>query len=153
MYDEFPWEDEDDYDNFVSNPSARDIIVPQEAGCKPIIELLLKKNPEQRSSAEETLIKLKQHPLFGVIVETLEKKYYPVDDVLRDFSGGKLEKKYSSSRNISGLTITDDLKEEMNRIMSTGLPRTNETQDLFNKETYPTVGCCSISYFDLSKIQ
>ncbi|CAF3081362.1 unnamed protein product [Rotaria sp. Silwood2] len=104
MYDEFPWEDEDDYDNFINNPSARDIIVPQEGGCKPIIELLLKKNPEQRSSAEETLIKLKQHPLFGVIVETLEKKYYPVDDVCR-------------------LKISDILRQEINRKMSTRLSR------------------------------
>jgi serine/threonine protein kinase len=76
-----PWDDEHDYENFVNDPRAKDIVVPGEGGYKLIIELLLKKDPEDRSSAKETLLQMKGHPVLGVIVAALEEAFYPVDDV------------------------------------------------------------------------
>ena len=46
-----------------------------------IIELLLKKNPEKRSSAKATLLQVKAHPVLGKIVEALHDNFCPVDDV------------------------------------------------------------------------
>ncbi|CAF4501908.1 unnamed protein product, partial [Rotaria sp. Silwood2] len=76
-----PWKDQFEYENFCNDRSAKDIIIPEEGGYKMIIELLLKKNPEERSSAKETLMQLKAHPIFGSIVETLHEKFCSVDDV------------------------------------------------------------------------
>ena len=76
-----PWNDEHEYQNFVNDSNAPDVVVPGEGGYKAIIELLLKKNPEERSSAKETLLQMKSHPVLGVIVAALEEAFYPVDDV------------------------------------------------------------------------
>jgi serine/threonine protein kinase len=78
-----PWEDEHDYHNFVNDRDARDVVVPGEGGYKLIIELLLKKDPEERASAKETLLQMKGHPVLGVIVAAIEESFYPVDDVCR----------------------------------------------------------------------
>jgi serine/threonine protein kinase len=92
-----PWEDEYEYENFVNDPRAKDIVLPGEGGYKLIIELLLKKDPEERASAKETLLQMKGHPVLGVIVEALEKAFYPVDDVCH-------------------VKIPDGLREEMGMI-------------------------------------
>ena len=80
---DLPWKDEHDYHNFVNDPDARDIVVPDIGGYKAIIELLLKKNPDKRASAKDTLLQLKNHPDFGALVAQLEKTFYPVDDVCK----------------------------------------------------------------------
>ncbi|CAM4795744.1 unnamed protein product [Rotaria magnacalcarata] len=76
-----PWKDQFEYENFCNDPSVKDVVVPEEAGYKMIIELLLQKDPDQRSSATETLMQLKAHPVFGKIVEALDENFCPVDDV------------------------------------------------------------------------
>ena len=76
-----PWEDQFQYENFCNNPDAEDVVVPEVGGYKMIIELLLKKNPEERSSAKATLLQVKAHPVLGQIVETLHNNFCPVDDV------------------------------------------------------------------------
>jgi serine/threonine protein kinase len=92
-----PWEDAQDYENFVNDPRAKDVVIPGEGGYKLIIELLLKKDPEERASAKETLLQLKGHPVLGVIVEALEESFYPVDDVC-------------------SITVTDSIRDEMGMI-------------------------------------
>lgn len=94
-----PWNNEHDYDDFVNDPRAKDIVVPGDGGYKLIIELLLKKDPDERASAKETLLQMKSHPALGVIVAALEESFYPCDDVckvkipdsLRDEMGKTLE--------------------------------------------------------------
>ncbi|CAF1086006.1 unnamed protein product [Adineta ricciae] len=76
-----PWDDQQDYENFCNDPHAKDPVVPDIGGYKAIIELLLKKNPEQRSSAKATLLQLQAHPVFGKLVEALRPNFGPVDDV------------------------------------------------------------------------
>ncbi|CAF1018011.1 unnamed protein product [Rotaria sordida] len=76
-----PWKDQYEYENFCNDPNAEDVVVPEDGGYKMIIELLLKKNPNERSSAKDTLMQLKAHPVFGKIVESLHKNFCPVDDV------------------------------------------------------------------------
>ncbi|CAF3431363.1 unnamed protein product [Rotaria sp. Silwood1] len=78
---EFPWNDEKEYKHFCNDRFAQDIVVPVTGGYRMIIELLLRKNPDERSSAKETLKQLKAHPVFGKIVESLHKSFCPVDDV------------------------------------------------------------------------
>ncbi|CAF1082097.1 unnamed protein product, partial [Rotaria sordida] len=78
---EFPWKDENEYRHFCNDRYAQDIVVPAAGGYRMIIELLLRKNPDERSSAKETLKQLKAHPVFGKIVESLHKSFCPVDDV------------------------------------------------------------------------
>jgi serine/threonine protein kinase len=78
---ELPWEDQSDYENFCNDRNAKDIIVPDIGGYKMSIDLLLKKNPNERSSAKATLMQLKAHPVFGKIVESLHENFCPVDDV------------------------------------------------------------------------
>jgi len=81
FFEKLPWKDQYDYENFCNNPRAKDIIVPQQGGYKLIIELLLKKNPQERSSAKATLMQIKSHPVLGTIVQSIEQTFYPVDDV------------------------------------------------------------------------
>jgi serine/threonine protein kinase len=81
FFEKLPWKDQYEYENFCNNPRARDIIVPQQGGYKLIIELLLKKNPQERSSAKATLMQIKSHPVLGEIVQLIEESSYPVDDV------------------------------------------------------------------------
>jgi serine/threonine protein kinase len=81
FFEKLPWEDQYDYENFCNNPRAKDIVVPQQGGYKLIIELLLKKNPKERSSAKATLMQIKSHPVLGTIVQSIEQIFYPVDDV------------------------------------------------------------------------
>jgi serine/threonine protein kinase len=76
-----PWKDQFDYENFCNDRNAKDIVIPDIGGYKLIIELLLKKNPDERSSAKATLMQLKSHPVFGTILESLEENFCPVDDV------------------------------------------------------------------------
>ncbi|CAF3513428.1 unnamed protein product [Rotaria sp. Silwood1] len=76
-----PWKDQYEYENFCNDKDAKDVAVPEDGGYKMIIELLLKKNPDDRSSAKDTLMQLKAHPVFGKIVESLDKNFCPVDDV------------------------------------------------------------------------
>ncbi|CAF4386598.1 unnamed protein product, partial [Rotaria sp. Silwood2] len=76
-----PWKDQFEYENFCNDPNAKDVVVPEDGGYKMIIELLLKKNPDKRSSAGDTIMQLKAHPVFGKIVESLHKNFCPVDDV------------------------------------------------------------------------
>ncbi|CAF1281992.1 unnamed protein product [Rotaria sordida] len=78
---ELPWKNQIDYDNFCNDQRAKDIVVPDIGGYKMIIELLLKKNPDERSSATATLMQLKAHPTFGKIIESLHTNFCPVDDV------------------------------------------------------------------------
>ncbi|CAF4694485.1 unnamed protein product [Rotaria sp. Silwood1] len=80
---EFPWNDEKEYKHFCNDRFAQDIVVPVTGGYRMIIELLLRKNPDERSSAKETLKQLKAHPVFGKIVESLHKSFCPVDDVFK----------------------------------------------------------------------
>jgi serine/threonine protein kinase len=78
---ELPWKDQFDYENFCNDRNAKDIVVPDIGGYKMIIDLLLKKNPNERSSAKATLMQLKAHPAFGKIVQSLHENFCPVDDV------------------------------------------------------------------------
>jgi serine/threonine protein kinase len=78
---ELPWKDQFDYENFCNDRNAKDIVVPDIGGYKLIIDLLLKKNPNERSSAKATLMQLKAHPAFGKIVQSLHENFCPVDDV------------------------------------------------------------------------
>jgi serine/threonine protein kinase len=81
--EKLPWKDQYDYENFCNNSNAKDIIVPDEGGYKLIIELLLKKDPQQRSSAKDTLMQMKAHPVLKIIVEVIEETYYAMDDVCK----------------------------------------------------------------------
>ena len=81
FFEKLPWADQYDYENFCNNPRARDIFVPHEGGYKLIIELLLKKNPRDRSSAKATYKQLRSHPALGTIVESLQQNFCAVDDV------------------------------------------------------------------------
>lgn len=92
-----PWNNEHDYDDFVNDPRAKDVVVPGEGGYKLIIELLLKKDPDERASAKETLLQMKSHPALGVIVAALEESFYPCDDVCK-------------------VKIPDSLRDEMGKI-------------------------------------
>ncbi|CAF4748640.1 unnamed protein product, partial [Rotaria sp. Silwood1] len=58
-----PWKDQYEYENFCNDKDAKDVAVPEDGGYKMIIELLLKKNPDDRSSAKDTLMQLKAHPV------------------------------------------------------------------------------------------
>ena len=95
-----PWEDEHDYHNFVNDPRAKDVVIPGDGGFKLIIELLLKKDPDERASAKETLLQMKAHPALGAIVAVLEKAFYPCDDVCK-------------------IKIPDSLRDEMGRTRKT----------------------------------
>ena len=94
--EKFPWADEHEYENFINDPRARDIVVPADGGYKLIIELLLKKDPDARASAKDTLLQMKGHPKLGVIVKALEETLHPCDDVCH-------------------LRIPDHLREELGR--------------------------------------
>ena len=80
---QLPWKDQYDYENFCNDPDAEDIVIPDIGGYKLIIELLLKKNPNDRSSAKATLLQLKAHPIFGKLVQSLHENFGPVDDVCK----------------------------------------------------------------------
>lgn len=97
--DKLPWKTEDEYRNFCNDPNAEDIAVPISGEYRMIIELLLKKNPEKRSSAKATLIQLKAHPTFGKIVELLHKKFSPVDDVC-------------------DVVVPDEIRQELSKLIS-----------------------------------
>ena len=81
FFERFPWKDEFEYDNFCNNPRAKDIVVPRDGGYKAIIELLLKKNPEERTSAKSTYLQMKGHPALKVIIQVFQDKFCSVDDV------------------------------------------------------------------------
>lgn len=81
FFERLPWKDQYDYENFCNDPNARDIVVPEQGGYKLIIELLLKKNPRDRSSAKATLMQIKSHPVLGQLLSSIEQMFYPVDDV------------------------------------------------------------------------
>ncbi|CAF3831980.1 unnamed protein product [Rotaria sp. Silwood1] len=81
FFERLPWQDQFDYENFCNDPNARDIVVPHRGGYKKIIELLLKKNPEDRTSAKATLLQMKGHPQLHYIIESLNESFCPVDDV------------------------------------------------------------------------
>lgn len=76
-----PWKDQYEYENFCNDPDADDVTIPDIGGYKLIIELLLKKNPNERASANATLLQLKAHPAFGNLVQALHENFGPVDDV------------------------------------------------------------------------
>lgn len=78
---ELPWKDAIAYENFCNDSRAGDVVVPDIGGFKLIIELLLKKNPDNRASAKATLLQLKAHPTFGKVIEALHNSFCPVDDV------------------------------------------------------------------------
>ncbi len=92
----FPWEDQFEYQNFIDDPNSTDIDLAEIGEYQEIIELLLRKDPEMRASAEDTLKRLKKHALFGAIVESLEQKFYSIDDVCE-------------------ITISDSTRHELNR--------------------------------------
>ena len=94
----FPWENDHEYDDFVNDPKARDIVVPPIGGYKLIIELLLRKNPDERTSAKETLLQIKAHPVLGSIMKSIEDAFYPADDVCR-------------------MDISDEIREELGKII------------------------------------
>lgn len=96
LFDQLPWQDEYEYEAFIDDPHVSDIKVPESGGYQEILGMLLKKDPERRASAEETLLKLKRHPIFAPIVEALEKKFYPVDDVCR-------------------ITVSEEIRQELSR--------------------------------------
>lgn len=81
FFQQLPWKDQQAYESFCNDPDAKDIVVPDIAGFKMIIELLLMKNPDKRSSATETLMQLKDHPIFQNLVQSLNQSFCPVDDV------------------------------------------------------------------------
>ncbi|CAF1103268.1 unnamed protein product [Adineta steineri] len=81
FFGKVPWKDEHDYENFCNDSHARDIIVPREGGYKSIIELLLKKNPDERSSAKATYLQMKGHPTLGPIIKSFQQHFCSVDDV------------------------------------------------------------------------
>ena len=81
FFERLPWRDQFEYDTFCNDSNARDIIVPPYGGYKAIIELLLKKNPDKRSSAKATLMQMKGHPALRNIIESLNESFCRVDDV------------------------------------------------------------------------
>ena len=83
FFERLPWSDEYEYENFCNDPHARDVVVPRQGGYKAIIELLLKKNPEERSSAKATLMQMINHPALRNLIESLNDSFSPVDDVCR----------------------------------------------------------------------
>ncbi|CAF2066670.1 unnamed protein product [Rotaria magnacalcarata] len=98
---EFPWNDERAYRRFCNDPHAEDVAVPEAGGYRMIIEFLLKKNPDERSSATETLIQLKAHPEFGKIIESLHQNFCPVYDVCN-------------------MTVPNDVREELIKLARPG---------------------------------
>lgn len=82
FFEKLPWKDQYDYENFCNDSNARDIRVPKQGGFQLIIELLLKKNPNERASAKDTFMQIKSHPTMGKIIENIQRKFYPADDVL-----------------------------------------------------------------------
>ncbi|CAF1285266.1 unnamed protein product [Didymodactylos carnosus] len=88
-----PFEDEFDYENFVNSPTAKEISVPEGGGYKAVLEILLKKDPEQRASAETTL--KKENAIYSAIAEILEAKFYKVDDVCN-------------------ITLSEEIRKELN---------------------------------------
>ncbi|UJR11097.1 hypothetical protein I4U23_015279 [Adineta vaga] len=97
FFEKFPWKNEADYDSFCNNPHARDIIVPREGGYKAIIELLLKKNPDERASAKSTYLQMKGHPSLGAIVKIFHENFCSVDDVCY-------------------LKVSDDVRHELSKL-------------------------------------
>lgn len=83
FFERFPWKDQFEYDNFCNDPNSKDVTVPRYGGYKSIIELLLKKNPEERSSAKATLKQMKGHPVLRDLIDSLHESFSPVDDVCR----------------------------------------------------------------------
>jgi serine/threonine protein kinase len=81
LFGKMPWKDEYEYDDFANNPNAEDVVIPEKDGCEIIIKLLMKKYPEQRSSAEEALMAMKQEALPSQCVKVFEGKFGSVDDV------------------------------------------------------------------------
>ena len=81
FFNRLPWTDQFEYENFCNDPNARDIVVPRKGGYKLIIEHLLKRNPEERSSAKQTLMQMKGHPALHYIITSLHEDFCPVDDV------------------------------------------------------------------------
>ncbi|CAF2408812.1 unnamed protein product [Rotaria sp. Silwood2] len=96
---EFPWNNEESYRYFCNDRYAEDVVVLASGGYRMIIELLLKKNPDERSSAKETLKQLKAHPVFGKIVESLHRSFCPVDDVCH-------------------MEVPDDVREELGKLIT-----------------------------------
>ncbi|UJR08379.1 hypothetical protein I4U23_012650 [Adineta vaga] len=76
-----PWKDIYEFENFCNDPDADDVVIPDIGGYKLIIELLLKKNPEERASAKATLLQLKAHPVFSKLFQALHENFGPIDDV------------------------------------------------------------------------
>jgi serine/threonine protein kinase len=76
-----PWQNAHEFDDFCNDSNAKDVVVPDIGGYKMIIELLLKKNPDERSSAKATLLQIKAHPVFKPILDALNENFCPVDDV------------------------------------------------------------------------
>ncbi|CAF1614198.1 unnamed protein product, partial [Adineta ricciae] len=81
FFERFPWKNEFEYENFCNSPHARDIIVPREGGYKAIIELLLKKDPEERASAKSTYLQMKGHPSLSIIIKIFHENFCSVDNV------------------------------------------------------------------------
>jgi len=83
FFEQLPWKDQYDYENFCNNPHAKDIRVPKQGGFQLIIELLLKKDPNERASAKDTFMQMKSHPNMSQIIQSIQRKFFPADDVLR----------------------------------------------------------------------
>ncbi|CAF3226031.1 unnamed protein product [Rotaria socialis] len=83
FFERLPWTDQFDYENFCNDPSAKDIFVPRKGGYKLIIELLLKKNPDERASAKATLKQMIAHPALCDIIKSLNDSLCLVDDTCR----------------------------------------------------------------------
>ena len=96
----FPWTDQLEYRHFCNDRYAKDIIVPGGDGYRMIIELLLRKNPNDRSSATETLLQLKEHPEFRKTVKLLDKNVCPVDDVCH-------------------MIVADDVRQDLSKLIAT----------------------------------
>ncbi|CAF4531641.1 unnamed protein product [Rotaria socialis] len=98
FFERLPWTDQFDYENFCNDPSAKDIFVPRKGGYKLIIELLLKKNPDERASAKATLKQMIAHPALCDIIKSLNDSLCLVDDTCRMKVPNDVRKELAGSR-------------------------------------------------------
>lgn len=118
-----PWKNESEYDNFCNDPDAQDIVVPDSGGFKAIIELLLKKNPDDRASAKSTLKQMKGHPALRTIIDSLNDTFCPIYDVLN-------------------MRVPDDIRDELGNDSVSEYFHSMSNLDTFS-ETCSARSCCA----------
>ncbi|CAF3306605.1 unnamed protein product [Rotaria sp. Silwood2] len=101
LYEAFPWAGETDYIRFANLPDAMDIVAPEKDGFEDIIHLLMKKSPQQRSSAEQAMMAMKNHEKLKVTVQTLEKKFYRIDDVCQVIVPDEIQRVFAQREHVA----------------------------------------------------